>query len=308
MDPRDRLWHELIFKWCDGHALLSLRAVCRAFHAQLDQSRLWLRYTVGVSRMRYEERLAGWRGVERAMRREANTRVNCAAGHFVLGPAMEWLPPVIDGVSWTGRLYDVTFVCGRIAASRGSSVVLFDAATGALLKSLRVRRGRNPIDIMSRYFVPIVVLDRWIPVRGEDGLGLLLDCATAQLVEFTPPGPIHCDLHYSAAGAHFSHRCHENPLMAIVVRVTANASGGVDLPVVARVNLAHHEVLLQLCERGQAYLLFDPQCHTLQLVDLVSAQPKRSFTPRNALRNELIDCMCESVLTALDLQRPTRCT
>ncbi len=33
MDPRDRLWHDVVFVRCDPSALLSLRAVCRAFQA-----------------------------------------------------------------------------------------------------------------------------------------------------------------------------------------------------------------------------------------------------------------------------------
>ena len=85
MDPRDRLWHDLVFVRCDASALLSLRAVCRTFRAQLRDSRLWLPLTMVVSRMRYDERLAGWAGVERAMKREDVTRANCDAGRYTRG-------------------------------------------------------------------------------------------------------------------------------------------------------------------------------------------------------------------------------
>ncbi len=80
MDPRDRLWGELIFPRCgELRALLALRAVCRAFRAQLNKSRLWLPLTMELPQLRFDERVDGWRGVERAMRRKANTRTNCDA-------------------------------------------------------------------------------------------------------------------------------------------------------------------------------------------------------------------------------------
>ncbi len=67
MDPRDRLWAELVFPWCAPApaALMAVRASCRAWRAQLDNSRLWLPFTMELPRMRYDERLAGWSGVVR---------------------------------------------------------------------------------------------------------------------------------------------------------------------------------------------------------------------------------------------------
>ncbi len=89
MDPRDRLWHDLVFVRCDPSALLALRAVCRAFRAQLRDSRLWLPLMLELPRMRYDERLAGWAGVERAMKREEVTRANCDAGRYTRGPVID---------------------------------------------------------------------------------------------------------------------------------------------------------------------------------------------------------------------------
>lgn len=44
MDPRNRLWTELIFPRCEPAALVALRAVCRGLRDQLNvaHARLWL--------------------------------------------------------------------------------------------------------------------------------------------------------------------------------------------------------------------------------------------------------------------------
>ncbi len=54
MDPRYRLWVELIFPRCASApaALLALRAVCRAW-------RLWLPFTMVLPQLRYDERIEG---------------------------------------------------------------------------------------------------------------------------------------------------------------------------------------------------------------------------------------------------------
>ncbi len=90
MDPRDWLWVELIFPQCEPVVLLALRAVCPAFLAQLNAApaRLWHRLTMVVSRMRYDEQLAGWASVERAMKREEVTRANCDAGRYTRAPVL----------------------------------------------------------------------------------------------------------------------------------------------------------------------------------------------------------------------------
>ncbi len=73
---------------CDPQTLLSLRAVCRGFRDQLNVSRQWLPPTMALPCMRYDERLAGWAGMEAAMRREACTFANCDTGRFTRGPAL----------------------------------------------------------------------------------------------------------------------------------------------------------------------------------------------------------------------------
>ncbi len=85
--PARQLWAELIFPWCGGlPTLLRLRAVCRAFRAQLDASRLWLPLTMELPQLRYDERLAGWVGVERGMVREVNTRAIARLAVLHWGP------------------------------------------------------------------------------------------------------------------------------------------------------------------------------------------------------------------------------
>ncbi len=102
MDPRDRLWTELIFPHC-ASALLALRAVCRAWLAQLNNSRLWLPFTVELPRMRYDERVECWPGVVRAIARERNTRANCDAGRFTHGPMLD-LPDARQVMLVSGRV------------------------------------------------------------------------------------------------------------------------------------------------------------------------------------------------------------
>ncbi len=129
MDPHSRLWEQLIFAQCDVSALLALRAVCRAFRAQLRDSRLWLPLTLVVSRMRYDKRLAGWAGVERAMKREEVTRANCEAGRCTRGPMLD----VRDY-----EAYRVMYVGGRIAVRCRRAVHLFDVDTGARVASMDI--------------------------------------------------------------------------------------------------------------------------------------------------------------------------
>ncbi len=158
MDPRDRLWRDLVFVRCDASALLALRAVCRTFRAQLRDSRLWLPLTMAVSRMRYDERLAGWAGVERAMKRENVTRANCDAGRCTRGPVLD---------THDGDAYRVMYVGGRIAVFSGDAVHLFDVDTGARVASLDVQRGDSRID---------AVVDRWIPFDARDGRATVARC------------------------------------------------------------------------------------------------------------------------------------
>ncbi len=170
MKPRDRLWAELIFPWCEPCALLSLRAVCRAFLAQLSASRLWLALTMQLSWMRYDERLLGWPGVERAMQRERNTCTNCEAGHSVRGPMLD-LPGT-----------HVEYVGGRFVAPHERNVVLFDVDTGAQVASFDVEPDWRGI-------FDAVVLDRWIAFAAADGRLLLLDCVAVRLVDLSPADP-----------------------------------------------------------------------------------------------------------------------
>lgn len=75
------LWHELVFKFLDTPHLLTARAVCRHFRARLNESRHWdfsLFY-----RMRCDERLLYWKGIELGMAREQRIRDNSLSGKYV---------------------------------------------------------------------------------------------------------------------------------------------------------------------------------------------------------------------------------
>ncbi len=101
MDPRDRLWLELIFPHCASApaALLALRAVCRAWLAQLNAApaRLWLPLTMELARMSYAERAGlARRGCYDAMR-------DCAGG------------PMLN----VQRVREVRLAGGRVGAFRG---------------------------------------------------------------------------------------------------------------------------------------------------------------------------------------------
>ena len=65
-----------------------------------------------LPRMRYNERLAGWAGVERAMKREEVTRANCDAGRCTHGPVLD-----VNGVC------NVMCVGGRIAVFAGTRCI-----------------------------------------------------------------------------------------------------------------------------------------------------------------------------------------
>lgn len=262
MEPHDWRWGELIFPWCaDVALLLRLRAVCRAFRCQLDGSRLWLPITSSMSRLRYDERLVGWRGVVHAMKREEHTRRNCRNGTFALGPTLH-VP--------RAELFFV--VAGRVAIMGPGCVQLFDLETGDMLVSFE-------LGSMSLRFPDHVVLDRWIPFTAEDSRGLLLDCVEARLVEFAPPNPRQLELHISVAGAFISHQIPGVPEV-VVARLASGSDGSTVVTEVARLALSSCNSRVAMGERGQSYLLFDSGEGTLELIDMATRTTKRVYTPR----------------------------
>ncbi len=261
MDPRDRLWHDLVFVRCDTSALLALRAVCRAFRAQLRDSRLWLLLTMAVSRMRYDERLAGWAGVDRAMKREDVTRANCDAGRYTRGP-------VLDVHDRDARC--LMFLGGRIAVFCRDVVQLFDVDTGSLVAAIDVRSG---------VFHYVAVVDRWILHAAEDGRAVLLDCVAARLVELTPADPSRGYDWLTVAGPCVSYRMSQGTDVT-VVHISGGPDGATIMRETARVRLAHAYDEFALCERGHSYLLCGQHTDTLQLFDIAAGQLRRTFTPR----------------------------
>ncbi len=261
MDPRDRLWAELIFPWCEPVALLRLRAVCRAFLGQLNLSRLWLPLTMELPRMRYDERLAGWAGVERAMKREEVTRANCDAGRCTRGPVLD----VHDDVA-----YRVMHVGGRIAVRCRRAVQLFDVDTGARVAS---------IDVGSCVLHNAAAADRWIPFAANDSRALLLDCVAARLVEMAPADPSRDSGSFTVAGPCVSYQTRQGTDVT-VVHISGGPDGATIVRETARVRLANMVDAFLLCERGHSYLLYDYHTGTLRVFDIATGQLKRTFTPR----------------------------
>ncbi len=261
MDPRDRLWAELIFPWCEPVALLRLRAVCRAFLGQLNLSRLWLPVTMELPRMRYDERLAGWAGVERAMTREEVTRANCDAGRCTRGPVLE---------GHDGDAYRVMYVGGRIAVFCHRAVHLFDVDTGARVASL---------DVGGSDFHNAAAVDRWIPYAANDNRVLLLDCVAARLVEMAPADTSDGYSRFTVAGPCVSYRMSQGTDVT-VFHISGGPDGATIVRETARVRLASTADRFALCERGHSYLLHDGHIGTLQLFDIATGQLKRTFTRR----------------------------
>ncbi len=271
MDPRDRLWHDLVFVRCDASALLSLRAVCRAFLAQLRDSRLWLPLSIAVSRMRYDERLAGWAGVERAMKREDVTRANCDAGRCTRGPVLD----IHDDVA-----HRVMYVGGRLAAFCGDVVHLFDVDTGVRVASIGV-------DCETYKFE--AVMDRWVPFAARDGRVLLLDCVAARLFELALADPKRQEVSFTVAGPFVSYRSQWGTHVTVV-----HIIGGLDSAAIVReFALASFYDQFALCEGGHSYLLRDKYNHTLQLFDIATGQLKRTFTRRAC--SPLILLLCDEL-------------
>ncbi len=215
-----------------------------------------------LSRLRYDERLAGWAGVERAMKREEVTRANCDAGRYTSGPVMD-----VRG----GGVRDVMYASGRIALFCDNIVHLFDADTGARVSSFAVDGA------VSR--VADAVADRWVPFSARDGRMLLLDCVAAQLVEMAPADPERWFVMFTVSGLCVSYR---TPLSkdVTIVHISGGPDGATVVREVTRVELMTSGGAFKLCERGHSYLLHDDHNHTLQLFVVATGQLERTFSTR----------------------------
>lgn len=258
MDPRDRLWHELVFTRCKVATLLALRAVCRAFRAQLDRSRLWLPHTLAMAQLRHDERLAGWHGIERAIAREAATRGNCDAGRCGLGPVLEFQQP------WEAQ--ELLVVAGHIVAFCTTSIKVFAVDSGAGVASFAVA---HPSPAAHQ---ALVVADRWVPFCTRDNRALVLDCLTLQLVDMASPHR-HQRSILSVAGMRVAHRLAAAANADVVVVVVQLAQGSGAVSEVARLPVA--ETAFALCEGGLSYLRFDEHNSTLRLLDVATQRAKR---------------------------------
>ncbi len=256
MDPRDRLWVDLIFPHCDVAALLASRAVCRQLNAA--PARLWTPLTMVAHRMSYAERVLGWPGVPAAMAREERTRVNCDAGRFTCGPTLQ-LPEA--------RILHL--VSGRIAAVVARTAQLFDADTGALVASFEVGTGAR--------FHQYALCDRWVAVATGDRRVQLLDCVAARLVQVESVDYAHQLVGFSTAGPCVSYHNEESHSDVTVMHVSGGPDGATVVREVARVPLSDLRDQFALCERGRSYLVHGHARRTLQLFDLATRQCKLTW-------------------------------
>lgn len=268
MDPRDRLWALLIFPHCDKSTLLALRAVCRALLAQLNgaPARLWHPMTMVDSRMRYGERLFGWRGVKAAMAREETSRANCDAGRFVRSEALHVRAAV--------RTFHVA---GRGVAAFVDSVELYDLTSGAQEAAFAISIRRMDFQI---------VLDRYVTILTVNGPATLLDCLSATLLEI--PTPLAGPTYFSASGARVSIRTPES-VDVVVVQLNTAPNGATHVQRVATVRLPHVHDQFILCNGGQSYLLRHSLSVQIELFDVASGRLRHGFTAR---ASSAISCLC----------------
>ncbi len=262
MDPRNRLWVQLIFPHCaaDRRSLLALRAACRGFHAQLgdpiEARRLWLPHTMLMPRMSWSEKVLGWQGVGGAMVREQTTWANCDAGRWVEGPIIE---P-------SHHVHNILYVAGRVVIffSGGGGVVLLDPDTGALWRHIELPQG---VRVVTEH----VVMDRWVTFTVDDTLQIL-DCVDMRLmpmVELKAP-PVYAPASwFDSCGPCLSYVSGDK---YVVVRIDP-FSNTVRLVYQCISNIG---VCRFLCDNGNSFMEHDSD-GGLRLMDVASGAVTRSY-------------------------------
>lgn len=164
MDASNTLWRYLIFPHCDGPSLLALRLVCRVFleHLLKVPAQVWLALTWPVDGLTYEERMAGWTGVARAMAREARMVDNVSSGKHT---------PFMVTFAKSDWSTGAALICNRVLVfneHESRKMDLYDLQSGA-----RVWSSVEAVVVYSN----VCVLDRWFVFTEEKGT-FVLDCAS----------------------------------------------------------------------------------------------------------------------------------
>lgn len=281
MHPRNRLWTELIFPRCELGTLLALRAVCRAFLAQLNAApaRVWQPVLAEVSRMGYAEGLLGWPGVELAMVRERKTRENCTAGHFALGPVLS-----------IGHHNHLLIAGGNMVVFVLDEIRIYNGETGAQLAVLSIGAATLFADVLS---------DRWVPVMTYDEGCFLVDCVAMRLVRV--PLEAESIIVLSVCGASILVRLRTALARELVVmHVSSGPEGTTTVHTVARITDDADLRITNiddstLCERGQS--LVSCEGETVKLVDVATVTIKRVYTMRtcrNVVAAPVLTCAANS--------------
>ncbi len=276
-----RQWLDLIFGHCDTTTLLALRLVCVGLFSMLDHAdakRLWDRYHMCVPRMTHAERVLGWLGVRRGMERERVTRENAAAGRFETGA-------VVD-IPYETQY--VLVVCGRLLFATHERLFLADMDTGAVLASYPLGRGVST-------GLEAVVYDRWVPFVGDGFRVMLLDCATASVVEVLGIGLKQQRVTFSASGPLISIAAHGEDSVTLV---------SVDTHKVETVDVDE----LLLCNRGESYVVIS-NTREARLVDRRTGVTRWTvcWPDGNDIQAGYVDDM-EGYLYVARWRNPGKCT
>lgn len=158
------VWAHHIVPYMSFADMLRVRATCRErlafFLALANES--WQRHTMFMPRLRYDERVLGWRGVVLGMEREQRTRANLAAGRYSAGAVT---------TPYSTNRSSVIILAGRILSQVGGSLIVCDAKSGGFI-------GRVDGIVFLEDAGQKTMLDRWAIARTNqrDAALVVLDC------------------------------------------------------------------------------------------------------------------------------------
>lgn len=238
-----RLWIYLIFKHCDPHDLLQLRATCRVFRALLedtDARPLWLYFTATLVWLRLDERALGWQGIERGLAREAVVRQNCAQGTFFKGPMIN----VRNGAVTTTWIVAERLVVNTHVPS---SLYIYDIDTGEELWTYAAY-SYNTGDV--------VIANRWILARCSAEHNhksiIMIDCQTGASVEISAHHESNIHVECSISGYHFSCQWMHWDVIP-VFRIGTDSA----IVHVTSISINPRAETFHICNNGTTYIIYD---------------------------------------------------
>ncbi len=147
------------------------------------------------------------------------------------------------------------------------AIRLYDSHSNVVVATLEMKLGGYIIHHEA-------ILDRWL-VIDKPGMIMLLDCTTATWV---PLGESDSGVITHLKWASISGPCVAYTDATYLVGIIARVSGNGDVHIMARIPLKNNLERILLCEDGQSYLRIDYETTTTELVDVRTAEVKRTFT------------------------------